>query len=79
MYKWWQVQCQGQVPVSSKLYRKVLPDATSERTPAAPAVVRDFQPNSGPLHTQPASDVQQWTDSWLVTQNCDSRAKQGFL
>lgn len=64
MYKWWQVQCQGQVSVPSQLYWKVLPDACSEWTPAAPADLRQLQPNSGPLHTHTAADLQQRPESW---------------
>lgn len=64
VHKWRQVQRQGQVSVPSQLYWKVLPDARSERTPAAPADVRGLQPNSDSLHTYTASDLQQRPESW---------------
>lgn len=63
LYKWWPVQCTEQVPVPSELCWEVLPDACSERTAAG---VRELRPHSGCVHTHPASDLQQRTDSWYV-------------
>lgn len=63
MYKRGKVQCQGQVPVPSKLCRKVLPDAGSEWSPAAPSDFGFLQPDTGSLHAHAASDLQQRQDS----------------